>query len=328
MKALTNINACSITDAVAAAGAAAASGRAFAFSGGGTDLIQQIKDGTNQADVLINLRTVREARGVSVSPTETLIGGLITLTELAGHSALSGPWDVLRDAAASVGTPQIRNLATLAGNITQRPWCWYYRSGFPCFKAGGSQCFSVHGEHQQHAIFGGGPSYSVHPSDLAPALVALDATFEIIGPTGPRQIAAADFFVLPSQNPARENILTATELLTGVRLPTPASDVVSTYLKITDREAWTHAEVSVAVVLHRDGARIRAARVVLGGVAPLPWRVTDVEQMLCGAALSAAVAGQAGALAVAQAQPLAKNGHKVPMTSAAVERALLRLAPA
>ncbi len=328
MKALTNINACSITDAVAAAGAAAASGRAFAFSGGGTDLIQQIKDGTNQADVLINLRTVREARGVSVSPTETLIGGLITLTELAGHSALSGPWDVLRDAAASVGTPQIRNLATLAGNITQRPWCWYYRSGFPCFKAGGSQCFSVHGEHQQHAIFGGGPSYSVHPSDLAPALVALDATFEIIGPTGPRQIAAADFFVLPAQNPARENILAATELLTGVRLPTPASDVVSTYLKITDREAWTHAEVSVAVVLHRDGARIRTARVVLGGVAPLPWRLTDVEQMLCGAALSAAVARQAGALAVAQAQPLAKNGHKVPMTSAAVERALLRLAPA
>lgn len=327
MKGLTNINARSITAAVAAAGAAAASGRAFAFSGGGTDLIQQIKDGTNQADVLINLRTVREAREVSVSPTEILIGGLITLTELAGHNALSGPWDVLREAAASVGTPQIRNLATLAGNITQRPWCWYYRSGFPCFKAGGSQCFSVHGEHQQHAIFGGGPSYSVHPSDLAPALVALDATFEVIGPTGPRQIAAADFFVLPSQNPARENVLTATELLTGVRLPTPASDVVSTYLKITDREAWTHAEVSVAVVLHRDGARIRTARVVLGGVAPLPWRLADVEQMLCGAALSAAVAGEAGTLAVAQAQPLAKNGHKVPMTSAAVERALLRLAP-
>jgi len=328
MKALTNINARSMTDAVAAAVAAADSGRAFAFSGGGTDLIQQIKDGTNQADVLINLRTVREARGVSVSPTETLIGGLITLAELAGHSALSGPWNVLREAAGSVGTPQIRNLATLAGNINQRPWCWYYRSGFPCFKAGGSQCFSVHGEHQQHAIFGGGPSYSVHPSDLAPALVALDATFEVIGPTGPRQIAAADFFVLPSQNPARENILTATELLTGVRLPTLASDVVSTYLKITDREAWTHAEVSVAVVLHMDGVRIRTARVVLGGVSPMPWRLADVEQMLCGASLSAAVAGQAGALAVAQAQPLAKNGHKVPMTSAAVERALLRLAPA
>lgn len=328
MKALTNINVRSIADAVAAASAAAARGRAFAFSGGGTDLLQQIKDGTNQADVLINLRTVREARAVSVSPTETRIGGLITLTELAGHAALSGPWAVLREAAASVGTPQIRNVATLAGNVTQRPWCWYYRNGFPCFKAGGTQCFSVHGENHQHAIFGGGPSYSVHPSDLAPALVALNATFEVTSPEGERRMAATEFFVLPSQNPARENVLAATELLTGVRIPTPAAGVLSTYLKITDRAAWTHAEVSVAVVLQMDGARIRTANVVLGGVAPMPWRLPDVEQGLCGQSLSAAVAGQAGARAVLHAQPLAKNGHKLPMTSAAVERALMRLAPA
>jgi xanthine dehydrogenase YagS FAD-binding subunit len=325
MKALTNINARSLADAVAAAGAAATRGQAFAFSGGGTDLIQQIKDGTNQADVLINLRTVREARAVVVSPTETRIGGLITLSELAEHAALTGPWAVLREAAASVGTPQIRNAATLAGNITQRPWCWYYRSGFPCFKAGGSHCFSEHGEHQQHAIFGGGPSFSVHPSDLAPALVALGATFEVLGPDGPRHLTAAEFFVLPRQNPARENTLGATDLLTGVRIPTPAVDTVSTYLKITDRAAWTHAEVSVAVVLQVEGTRIQTASVVLGGVAPMPWRLPEVEQWLRGQALSATVAGQAGALAIVQAQPLAKNGHKVPMTSAAVECALLRL---
>jgi xanthine dehydrogenase YagS FAD-binding subunit len=325
MKALTNINARSIADAVAAASAAAASGRAFAFSGGGTDLLQQIRDGTNQAEVIINLRTVREARAVSVSPMETRIGGLVTLTELASHAALSGPWAVLQDAAASVGTPQIRNVATLAGNITQRPWCWYYRNGFPCFKAGGSHCFSVHGEHQQHAIFGGGPSYSVHPSDLAPALVALGATFEVLGPDGPRHLTAAELFVLPSQNPARENTLGVMDLLTGVRIPTPAVDTVSTYLKITDRAAWTHAEVSVAVVLQVAGPRIQTASVVLGGVAPMPWRLPEVEQWLLGQALSATVAGQAGALAIAHAQPLAKNGHKVPMTSAAVERALLRL---
>ena len=325
MKALTNINARSLADAVAAASAAAARGQAFAFSGGGTDLIQQIKDGTNQADVLINLRTVREARAVVVSPTETRIGGLITLRELAEHAALTGPWAVLREAAASVGTPQIRNAATLAGNITQRPWCWYYRHGFPCFKAGGSHCFSEHGEHQQHAIFGGGPSFSVHPSDLAPALVALGATFEVLGPDGPRHLTAAELFVLPSQNPARENTLGATDLLTGVRIPTPAVDTVSTYLKITDRAAWTHAEVSVAVVLQGEGPRIHTASVVLGGVAPMPWRLPEVEQWLRGQALSAPVAGQAGALAIAHAQPLAKNGHKVPMTSAASERALPRL---
>jgi xanthine dehydrogenase YagS FAD-binding subunit len=211
-------------------------------------------------------------------------------------------------------------MATLAGNITQRPWCWYYRHGFPCFKVGGSQCFSVDGEHQQHAIFGGGPSYSVHPSDLAPALVALNATFEVTGPGGPRQVPAADFFVLPSQNPARENVLAAAELLTGVRIPTPAARAVSTYLKITDREAWTHAEVSVAVMLHLEDRRIRTASLVLGGVAPIPWRLTDVEQWLRGTSLSAEIASQAGALAVAHAQPLAKNGHKVPMTSAVSSR--------
>src|SRR5262249_45811516 len=212
--------------------------------------LQQITGGIHTADVSTSQRTAREAYRMVVSSTETRLGGSITLTELAGHAALTAPWAVLREAAASVGTPQIRNVATLAGNVTQRPWCWYYRNGFHCFKAGGNQCFSVNGENQQHAIFGGGPSFIVHPSDLAPALVALNATFEVTGPGGQRRIAAADFFVLPSQNPARENALVATELLTGVRMPTPAAGMVSTYLKITDREAWTHAEVSVAVVLH------------------------------------------------------------------------------
>ena len=234
---------------------------------------------------------------------------------------------MLREAAGSAGTPQIRNMGTLAGNLTQRPWCWYYRNGFPCFKAGGDQCFSVDGENQQHAIFGGGPSYSVHPSDVAPALVALNATIEVAGPEGSRGVAAADFFVLPSQNPARENVLAPMELVTGVRIPAPAAGVVSGYLKITDREAWTHAEVSVAAVLQLDGVRIEAASVVLGGVAPVPWRLSDVEQFLSGKTLSEAVAREAGELAIADAQPLAKNGYKLPMTSAAVERALMRLAP-
>jgi xanthine dehydrogenase YagS FAD-binding subunit len=155
--------------------------------------------------------------------------------------------------------------------------------------------------------------------------VSLGATFEILGPDGPRHLTAAELFVLPSQNPTRENTLGATDLLTGVRIPTPAVHTVSTYLKITDRAAWTHAEVSVAVVLQVEGPHIQTASVVLGGVAPIPWRLPEVEQWLRGQDLSAPVAGQAGALAMAHAQPLAKNGHKVPMTNAAVERALLRL---
>ena len=327
MKALTNINAPTFTDAVIAAREAAAAGRVFAYSGGGTDLLQQIKDGTDSADVIINLRTVRNARAITASPVAIAIGGLITLSDLAGHASLPETCAVLREAAGSAGTPQIRNMGTLAGNLTQRPWCWYYRNGFPCFKAGGDQCFSVDGENQQHAIFGGGPSYSVHPSDVAPALVALNATIEVAGPEGSRSIPSSDFFVLPSQNPARENALAPMELVTGVRIPAPAADVVSGYLKITDREAWTHAEVSVAAVLELDGDFIEAASVVLGGVAPIPWRLGDVEAFLSGKSLSESVAREAGELAIANAQPLAKNGYKLPMTSAAVERALMRLAP-
>lgn len=328
MRALSNVNARTIVEAVAAAQQASTSGQAFAFSGGGTDLLQQIKDGTAPVDVIINLRTVADAGRITVTPTETVIGGLITLTDLSADQALAGRMTVLTQAAASVATPQIRNVATLAGNVTQRPWCWYYRNGFQCFKAGGNQCFSVNGENQQHAIFGGGPSFIVHPSDTAPALVALGAVFEVAGANGNRSVSVEDFFVLPSQNPARENSLQAAELLAGVRIPAPAANTVSTYFKVTDREAWTHAEVSVAVVLERDGAAISKASIVLGGVAPIPWRLPEVERLLVGKSLDAALAQQAGVLAIANAQPLAKNRHKLPMTSAAVERALLRLVTA
>src|SRR6185503_10345672 len=128
-------------------------------------------------------------------------------------------YPVLAEAAESVATPQIRNVGTLAGNLCQRPWCWYYRNGFPCLKNGGTNCYSIAGENAFHAIFGGGPSYIVHPSDTAPALVALDAAFRIVGPAGERLVPAADFFVLPRENSARENVLGAADVLASVRIP-------------------------------------------------------------------------------------------------------------
>ena len=327
MRALTNINATTVDEAVAVAAQASNDGRKFAFSGGGTDLLQQIKDGTADVDVIINLRSVTDAEQIEVGTTEIGIGGLITLTDLAADATLAQRLAVLTEAAASVATPQIRNVATLAGNITQRPWCWYYRNGFHCFKAGGERCYSVTGENQQHAIFGGGPSFIVHPSDTAPALVALNASFEVASSNGKRQLSADEFFVLPSQNPARENTLSTTELLIGVRVPTPTANTVSTYFKVMDREAWTHAEVSVAAVLSFTSSTIDSARIVLGGVAPIPWRLPALENFLVGKQLNAALAHEAGVMAIANAQPLAKNAHKLPMTSGAVERALMRLLP-
>ncbi len=326
MKQLSNINANSFREAVLAAQQASDNGQQFAFSGGGTDLLQQVKDGTDQADVIINLRNIDEGGHIASSSADVSLSGLTTLTELEQDARVISSLTAVAQAAASVGTPQIRNVATLAGNITQRPWCWYYRNGFNCYKAGGDECFSVNGENGQHAIFGGGPSFIVHPSDVAPALVAFDAVFQVAGPEGEREIPADEFFLLPRVDPARENALSSGELVTGVRIPLPAASTVSTYHKIMDRAAWTHAEVGVATVIQRDGNRIESARVVLGGVAPIPWRVEAVEAFLAGQQISAAVAHEAGEIAISEAQPLAKNRHKLPMTVAAIEDAILSLA--
>ncbi len=327
MKALTNINAGSLEQAVQAATQARSQGQSAHFCGGGTDLLQQIKDGTVDADVIINLRHVEGGNFIQRNATNTVISGLITLDILSETVFVPG-LNLLKQAAASVATPQIRNVATLAGNITQRPWCWYYRNGFNCYKAGGDQCFSVTGENQQHAIFGGGPSFIVHPSDMAPALLALNASFVATGPNGQRTLSADEFFLTPSQDPYRENALNEDELLGSISVPALPRNTLSTYHKIMDREAWTHAEVSVAAVVELDNNEVQAVSVVLGGVATTPWRLPLVEAFLLGKPLSVSTAQKAGEMAIVDAQPLSKNAHKLPMTSAAVERTLLSLATA
>jgi xanthine dehydrogenase YagS FAD-binding subunit len=254
---------------------------------------------------------------------EVVIGGLITLDALSRDPLIRKNYNVLAEAAGHVGTPQIRNAGTLAGNVCQRPWCWYYRNGFPCYKNGGNTCFSITGENEFHAIFGGGPSFIVHPSDTAVALVALDAKFRIVGPSGERMVAAADFFRLPTVNPARENVLANDEVLAEIHLPAAKIGARSTYHKEMDRESWTHAVVSVAVAMEMDGQVCKSARVVLGGVAPIPWRVPEVEAMLAGKRVTPELAAQAGAAAVEGARPLAKNQYKVPLTQAVVKQTLM-----
>jgi xanthine dehydrogenase YagS FAD-binding subunit len=250
----------------------------------------------------------------------------MTLDAIGRNDEIRRRYTVLAEAAETVATPQIRNVGTLAGNVCQRPWCWYFRNGFPCYKAGGNQCFSFAGENQFHAIFGGGPSYIVHPSDTAPALVALDAEFRIVGAGGDRRVPAADFFALPRRDPARENVLAENEVLASVQLPAPRPATRSAYHKVMDREAWTHAVVSAAVVLEMDQDVCRAARIVLGGVAPIPWRVPEAEKLLTGQRITPELAARAGESAVAGARPLSKNAYKVPMVKAIVERTVLQVA--
>ena len=332
MKAFTNQNARTLDDAVALAQEALRDGQSVSFVAGGTDLLQLMKDrvvnrpGSSEPDVLVNLTTVDGLDQVASRGQDGMtVGGMITLSALSEHPVIRNQFTVLAEAAESVASPQIRNTGTLAGNVVQRPWCWYYRNGFPCYKAGGNRCFSIAGENQLHAIFGGGPSYIVHPSDLAPALVALDATFRIVGPEGERTLSGSDFFVLPREDAEHENVLGDDEVLASVTIAAPRDGVRSSYHKVMDRDAWTHALVSAAVVLDMNGDVCREARIVLGGVAPVPWQVPEAERLLAGQRVTPELARQVGAAAVAGARPLSKNAYKVPLTRGVVERTVLAL---
>ena len=325
MKTFANANARDAKQAVALSQQARRDGQVAAFSGGGTDLLGMVKERIVSPDVLVNLRSVKGLDEVASSRGVVSIGGLITLDALSKNPQIRRDYAVLAEAAESVATPQIRNFGTLAGNVCQRPWCWYFRNGFPCFKAGGDQCFSITGENQFHAILGGGPSFIVHPSDTAVALMALDANFRVVGPAGERVVPVSNFFVLPQRTPARENILADDEMLAGVELPAPRPGTRSMYHKVLDREAWTHAVVSAAIVLEMDKGVCRAARIVLGGVAPIPWHVPEAERLLVGQRVTPELAAQVAEAALAGANPLRNNAYKVPLTKTIVRRRVLEL---
>ena len=320
MKAFRSVNPHDIQEAVSLLGQPNAS-----IVGGGSDLLGMVKEHLVSPDVLVNLRSVSGLDHIETRSGKVRIGGLTTLDTLSRDQRVRKEYTVLAEAAEKVGTPQIRNAGTLAGNVCQRPWCWYYRNGFKCFKAGGNTCFSASGENQFHAIFGGGPSYIVHPSDTAPALVALDAEFHIEGPKGQRVVPAAEFFQLPRVNAARENVLANDEILTAVEFPEAKPGTRGAYHKVLDRESWTHAVVSAAVVLEMDQKVCHSARVVLGGVAPIPWRLPMLEAMLTGKVITPELAAQAGEAAVEGAHPLAKNKYKIPLTKAIVKRTILEV---
>jgi xanthine dehydrogenase YagS FAD-binding subunit len=322
MKAFTHANPKTVAQALGTIQEAQKSGRSVAVAGGGSDMLGMMKERLVTPDVLVRLKSIGGLDQVKAGNGGVTVGGQITLDALTRHDLIRRQYRVLAEAAADVATPQIRNVATLAGNVCQRPWCWYYRNGFKCFKAGGNTCYSANGENEFHAIFGGGPSYIVHPSDTAAALVALDAKFTLTGAAGRRDVNASEFFTLPTVNAARENVLKDGEILESVWLPGAKANVRSTYHKIMDREAWTHAVVSAAVVLDMNGDVCRSARVVLGGVAPIPWRVPEVEKLLACKRVTPEIAAQAGEVAVSGARPLAKNGYKVPLTRNLVARAL------
>lgn len=256
-----------------------------------------------------------------------MIGALTTLTEIETNAAIQQRYTALSEAAGLAATPQLRNMATLGGNILQRPRCWYFRNTqFHCWLKGGDDCPARDGENQLHALFGGGPCYAVHPSDLASALVALGATVRMRGPRGERTLPLDEFFALPADERRTENTLNSDELV--ISLDLLATDGLrSTYFKAMDRKVWAFALVGVAAALRLgDDGRIADARLVLSGVAPVPWRATAAEQSLIGAEASKTTWSRAADAALADAAPLEHNGYKVPLARALVRQALAALA--
>lgn len=298
----------------------------IALLAGGTDLLGEMKDNLLAPERLVHITHLRELQGIRPGKAGLRIGAATLLAEIVDSSMVQEQTPLLAMAAEKVGTPQIRNMGTIGGNLCQRPRCWYYRNNYPCYKHGGNTCFSVTGENEFQAILEAGPSYIVHPSDIAPALVALGATVRILGGGRERTVPLEKFFVSPRQDPRRENILLPNEILTEIEVPNAPAGSKAIYIKEMVREIWDFALCSVAAMVTVKDGVVQDARIVLGGVAPIPYRAAKAEAALKGKALDAATATMAGAAAVDGARPLAKNAYKVPLTQAVVKRALLSLA--
>jgi len=240
------------------------------------------------------------------------------------HPTIQEKLLILSSAAGEAASPQIRNAGTIAGNLCQRPFCWYFRSAnFTCLRKGGQVCYTVTGDSRFHAILGAGPSYIVHPSDTAPALVALGAQIKIAGPAGEKTIPLEKFFLLPSVDYKRENILTAGEIVTEIIVPAPKSGSKGFYHKVRERLAWDHAIVAVATVVESSAGVVSNAHVVMGGVAPIPWRAAKAEEFLRGKKLDEASARQAGEIALEGAKPLKDNSYKVKIAQDLIQWGLL-----
>ena len=295
---------------------------------GGQDLLTTMKDYTSRPTRLVNLKTIPGMNRITMNARGLTIGALVTLTEVEEHAGIRKSYPGLAEAAHSIATPQIRNLGTVGGNLCQRPRCWYFRlEEVNCLKKGGSECYAATGENKYNAIFGDGPSYIVHPSDLAPMFLAFGATVSVTGAAGRRVIPLDKFFTMPSEgNIRRENVLKNDDIITEVFVPASSFAAKSTYLKFKERESLDFALSSVAVAVRLTGRTVRDARIVLGGVAPIPWRVPAVEKFLVGKKLDPEVLSEAGKIALADAKPLAKNAYKIPLTQTLVRRALAKAA--
>ncbi len=294
---------------------------------GGTDLLALMKDDVVHPKRLVNIKQIKEMRGVTSGPKGVRIGALTTLSELADNVNVVKDYPALADALHDAASPQIRNLATIGGNLCQRPRCWYFRGGFGLLPKGESgKDLVTGGENRYHAILGNdGPAKFVSPSTIVPVLVCYGASIRLVGPNGSRELPLERFYVIPKSESGREHDLKPNEILAEVILPAPREMRVSHY-EIRQKQAFDWPLAVAAVGLTMNGSAIQSARVVIGYVAPIPWRSAEAERSLAGRSTTEDIAKAAADAALQNAKPLSHNAYKVQLAKVAVKRAILKAA--
>jgi xanthine dehydrogenase YagS FAD-binding subunit len=291
---------------------------------GGLDTFDWLKDRTKRPAVVVDLSQVAELRGIKEANGGLEIGAATPLTEVVKHPAVKDKFGILMEAAELVASPQIRNQGTLGGNISQDTRCWYYRSGWSCYRAGGNICYAdtPTAINREHAILEQDRCVAVNPSDTAPALIALDAELVIKSVSGERVVKAEDYFVGPAIDIQRMTALQPGELLTTIRIPATWAGAQFYFEKVRDRNVWDFPLVNVASAIKFSGNTIQQARIAVGAVAARPLRLARVEAAIAGQPRNEATATMAGQMAVEGATALRYNGYKIPLMRNLVKRAI------
>jgi xanthine dehydrogenase YagS FAD-binding subunit len=293
---------------------------------GGTDLLGCLRERIFEVTTVVSIAGLKELRGIAATPSGGLrIGSLTTIAEIARHPVIQSKYRALSMAANEVASPQLRNQGTIGGNLCQKPRCWYYRGEFHCLRKGGDQCYAVEGENAYHCILGGENCFIVHPSDTAPALVALQASVSIAGPNGRRTVAVEDFHMSPADDYTRETVLEPAEIVTEIVLPPPATGLQSSYRKVRARRSWDFALAGVALAVVFNGNRADDCRVVLSGAAPVPWPSAEAEKVVRGRQLNRDRAAQAAEAALENAEPMEQNAYKIPLFRNLIEQQLMAI---
>ena len=292
--------------------------------GGGQDTYGWLKDRAKSIDALIDLSGIESLRGIRETDDGIEIGALTTLTELINSDIVQQRYALLSDAARQVASPQIRNIGTLGGNVSQDVRCWYYRRGLSCYRAGGNLCYAdtPQGMNREHALFDSSRCVAAGTSDTAPALVALDATMVIQNSAGERVVSAEDFFVGPANDIENTTILRDGDILTAVRIPSTWANASFYWEKVADRNVWDFSLVNIAAAFRLNGDTIEDSRIVAGAVQTTPRRLTNVENAIQGQTKNLATGESVKQIASEGARALAHNGFKIPLLQNLVKRAV------